>query len=69
VFDPKNIFKEGHDLDTIPLKTKEEALRGFETMSLEDRLEVIRNHRNKTKDTRVANAMAGTDFFDDDNDE
>ena len=60
VFDPKNIFKDGHDLDTIPLKTKEEALEGFESMSLEDRLEVIRNHRTQNQ-RRGGNILAGTE--------
>ena len=64
IFDPKNIFKEGHDLDSIPLKTKEEALQGFETMSIEDRLEIIRNHR--THNDRGGNVVAGTGLFVDD---
>ena len=62
-FDPENIFKKGHSLDTVPLKSKKEAIDGFETMSLQDRLEIIRIQRNKLRDKRGGNVVPGMGIY------
>ena len=67
-FDPSNIFKKGKDLDSVPLLSKKEALDGFETMSLQDRLEVIRDNRANLRNKRGGNVVPGMGIYDE-NDE
>jgi hypothetical protein len=64
-FDPQNIFKDGHDLESIPLLSKSQALENIETMSLEERLSMIRNRRQTTS-TAPGNVVGGVLHTDDD---
>ncbi len=64
-FDPKNIFKEGHNLETIPLISKKEALEKIDSLTLEERLEIVRAQRNRLQTTRGGNVV-GNMMFDDD---
>jgi hypothetical protein len=64
-FDPQNIFKKGHDLESIPLLSKNEALENIETMSLEERLNMIRDRRNVSA-SRVGNVVGGALHVDED---
>ncbi len=65
VFDPKNIFKDGHDLETIPQLSKKEALEA--EISLSDRLDMIRKAANRRQPTG-GNVVAGVLHNDEDDD-
>jgi len=65
-FDPSNIFHKGQTLETVPLLSKEQALEGFETMSVKDRLEIIRQHRTTSRATRGGNVVPGTGIYGED---
>ena len=54
-FDPANIFKAGHDLNSIPVLSKDEALKA--EMKLEERLKLIR--AANTRITNRSNVVAG----------
>lgn len=62
-FDPVNIFHKGQNLDTIPLLSKQEALAGFETMSLKDRLDIIRIQRERALNKRGGNVVPGMGLY------
>lgn len=64
VFDPKNIFKDDHDLNSIPRLSKKEALEGEQILTLEERLDIIRNQRDARHST--GNVVAGTLYDDED---
>ena len=64
-FDPKNIFKDGHTLESIPLLSKNQALENIETLSLEERLSMMRNRRQTTS-TAPGNVVGGVLHTDDD---
>lgn len=63
-FDPSNIFHKGQNLETVPLLSKEQALEGFETMSIKDRLDIIRQHRTNSR--RGGNVIPGTGIYSED---
>ncbi len=64
-FDPKNIFKKGHSLETIPLMSKKEALEKIDSLTLEERLEIVRSQRGRLQSTRGGNVI-GNMMYDDD---
>jgi hypothetical protein len=65
-FDPTNIFKAGHSIETIPVLSKKEAAEA--NISLDERLAVLQNQRNRRFgwDGTDGNVVGGVLHNDDD---